>query len=98
MTITSRLLLSHLGGFRHYNTPTGASFDSPEYFSNVPYKSVTEAIGYFKDEELAYKPGVSMVCQTTAKSCGSLKDMGSGTAPSAIHCSAPPSKACEACA
>ena len=53
--VTVRKLLSHTSGVRTYNMPW--SQYEKELFSKVRYKSVTDAISIFANDELAYPPG-----------------------------------------
>lgn len=54
--ITTRLLLSHLSGIRHYN--------ADEFSINRPYKSLTEALDIFKKDTLSHKPGEAQTYST----------------------------------
>jgi len=54
-TVTVRKLLSHTSGVRTYNMPW--SQYEKELFSKVRYKSVTDAISIFAQDELAYPAG-----------------------------------------
>jgi len=54
-TVTVRKLLSHTSGVRTYNMPW--SQYEKELFSKTRYKSVTDAISIFANDELAYPPG-----------------------------------------
>ena len=47
--VTSRLLLAHLGGLRHYR--------EGEFGSTRRYLSASEALGIFADDPLAHEPG-----------------------------------------
>ncbi len=47
--VTSRLLLAHLGGLRHYR--------EGEFGSTRRYASASEALGIFADDPLAHEPG-----------------------------------------
>lgn len=53
--ITTRELLGHLSGIRHYGGP----HDEEEQFSTKHYKSVVEAMGVFKDDPLQFEPGTN---------------------------------------
>lgn len=53
VSITPRLLLAHLGGIRDYNYQRFRE----EFLSGKRYKSLDEALGVFKDDPLAAKPG-----------------------------------------
>ncbi|VDM52360.1 unnamed protein product, partial [Angiostrongylus costaricensis] len=67
--ITTRQLLSHTGGIRHYRKDskdeskkdfedlTNSNTEEKEFLSNVPYTTVTEALELFKDDDLVAKPG-----------------------------------------
>uniref|UniRef100_A0A0K0DHT1 Beta-lactamase domain-containing protein n=1 Tax=Angiostrongylus cantonensis TaxID=6313 RepID=A0A0K0DHT1_ANGCA len=66
--ITTRQLLSHTGGIRHYRKdskvnekgfedPTNSNTEEKEFLSNVPYTTVTEALEFFKDDDLVAEPG-----------------------------------------
>jgi len=48
-TITTRQLLSHLSGIRHY--------EGDEFFNHDPFKSVTAGLAVFKDDPLLHPPG-----------------------------------------
>ena len=47
--ITTRMLAGHLGGIRHY--------EGDEFFSDVAYESVSDALSIFADDPLAVLPG-----------------------------------------
>jgi CubicO group peptidase (beta-lactamase class C family) len=49
--ITTRQLLGHLGGIRHYNSKENTE-------NQQPYHSVTEALARFKDDPLVAPPGI----------------------------------------
>lgn len=51
--VTSRLLLAHMGGIRHYNYRRFTE----EFLSTKRYASVGEALAVFKDDPLAAEPG-----------------------------------------
>lgn len=55
--VTPRLLLSHLGGIRHYK---GAE----DFGSTRHYASVTEALRVFQDDELKHEPGTKYLYST----------------------------------
>ncbi|KAJ1348113.1 hypothetical protein KIN20_003344 [Parelaphostrongylus tenuis] len=71
--ITTRQLLSHTGGIRHYRKnstdnkkdnskkdfedPSNRDSDSKEFLSNERFTTVTEALKLFKDDDLVAKPG-----------------------------------------
>ncbi|KAK5984540.1 hypothetical protein GCK32_009972 [Trichostrongylus colubriformis] len=68
--ITTRQLLSHTGGIRHYKKkdeeadakkdledPAPSDAEDKEFLSNVSYASVTDALTMFKDDELLTEPG-----------------------------------------
>ena len=55
--VTPRLLLSHLGGIRHYK---GAE----DFGSTRHYASVTEALRAFQDDELLHEPGTKYLYTT----------------------------------
>lgn len=48
-TITTRQLLSHLSGIRHY--------EGDEFFNHTPFRSVTAGLAVFKDDPLLHPPG-----------------------------------------
>ena len=52
-TLTSRHLLTHMGGIRHYGGPNGEQ----ESFSTRHYKTITESLEPFKDDPLLFEPG-----------------------------------------
>lgn len=54
--ITTRQLLAHLSGIRHYN--------ANEFSSNRPYKSLTEALDIFKNDTLLHMPGEEQTYST----------------------------------
>lgn len=51
--LTSRHLLAHLGGIRHYGGPNAEA----ELFSTKRYETVAESLEVFKNEELLFEPG-----------------------------------------
>lgn len=60
--ITTKMLLSHLSGIRHWKggeeaEPSPESNIKPEFYLNTNFKSVEEALNIFKDDELLHKPG-----------------------------------------
>lgn len=68
VAITTRQLLSHNGGIRHYKKKEDdadrdledmvpSDSDEKEFLSNVPYATVTDALAMFKDDELVAEPG-----------------------------------------
>jgi len=54
--ITTRELLSHMSGIRHY--------EGDEFNINRPYKSLTEALDIFKNDTLLQKPGEKQMYST----------------------------------
>ncbi len=50
--VTTRQLLAHLGGVRHYAGPL-------EMRSNLPYRSVVSALEIFADDPLLHEPGTA---------------------------------------
>jgi serine beta-lactamase-like protein LACTB len=59
-TITTRHLLSHQSGIRHYGGPR----DKEEQSSTVHYKSVADALAPFKDDPLLFPPGTKFLYST----------------------------------
>ena len=63
--ITMRQIASHTSGIRHYKENPNGKDDStcehdtkyPEFYSNVAYKTVEEALEVFKDDDLLCEPG-----------------------------------------
>jgi CubicO group peptidase (beta-lactamase class C family) len=55
--VTPRLLLSHLGGIRHYRGPD-------DFGSTQGYDSVRAALRIFQDDELAHEPGTRYLYTT----------------------------------
>jgi serine beta-lactamase-like protein LACTB len=58
--ITTRQLLSHLSGIRHYGGPR----DKEEQSSTVHYGNVIEALAPFKDDPLLFAPGTKFLYST----------------------------------
>lgn len=54
--ITTRQLLAHLSGIRHYS--------ANEFASNRPFKSLTEALDIFQKDTLLHKPGEEQTYST----------------------------------
>lgn len=54
--ITTRDLLAHMTGIRHY--------EGDEFNISRPYKSLTEALDIFKDDQLLQKPGEKQIYST----------------------------------
>lgn len=52
-TLTSRHLLAHLGGIRHYGGPNAEQ----ESFGTRHYKSIAESLEPFKNDPLLFEPG-----------------------------------------
>lgn len=59
-TLTSRHLLAHMGGIRHYG---GANAEA-ELYSTKRYKSVVESLEVFKDDPLSFEPGTDYLYST----------------------------------
>ena len=59
-TITTRQLLAHLSGIRHYGGP----HDKEEQSSTKHYDGVTEAMAPFKDDPLLFEPGTKHLYST----------------------------------
>ena len=66
--ITTRHLASHSSGIRHYKEDPEASEEVkdskgdskyPEFYSNVKYATVSEALDVFKDDDLISEPGTT---------------------------------------
>ncbi|GMT23678.1 hypothetical protein PFISCL1PPCAC_14975, partial [Pristionchus fissidentatus] len=87
--ITTRMLLSHTGGIRHYrkkDEPDPEWKAGGEVFTNKPFVNVTEALTMFSEDELVAEPGafsytthgftlVSAVCEkSSGKKFESLLD------------------------
>lgn len=52
-TLTSRHLLAHMGGIRHYGGPN----NEQESFSTIHYKTIAESLNVFKNDPLLFEPG-----------------------------------------
>lgn len=60
VVVTTRQLLCHTGGIRHYHgsSETGNNFeDEAEYFITKKYNSVKESLELFANDDLVNKPG-----------------------------------------
>lgn len=70
MIITTRHLVSHLSGIRHYKEAENKDVDpnckkqkytneflSPEYLIKDHYQSVVDSLKLFKDDPVVFKPG-----------------------------------------
>ncbi|KAG8229272.1 hypothetical protein J437_LFUL009632, partial [Ladona fulva] len=70
VTITTRLLMCHLSGIRHYSTmkkeESIGSGDGQleEFYSKERYDSVEKALAIFKDDDLLYAPGSKFLYTT----------------------------------
>ena len=53
--LTSRHLLAHVGGVRHYGGPNAEA----ESFSTYHYKTIAESLNPFKNDPLLFEPGTS---------------------------------------
>ena len=53
--VTTRHLLGHTSGIRHYGGPN----EEAELFNTVHYNSVVEALDIFKDDSLLFEPGTT---------------------------------------
>ncbi|HSK71188.1 MAG TPA: serine hydrolase domain-containing protein, partial [Pyrinomonadaceae bacterium] len=58
--LTSRHLLAHLGGIRHYG---GANAEA-ELFSTKHYKTIAESLEVFKNDPLTFEPGTDYFYST----------------------------------
>lgn len=58
--VTTRHLLAHTSGIRHYGGPNEAE----ELFNTVHYESVVEALDIFKDDPLLFEPGTTFQYST----------------------------------
>jgi CubicO group peptidase (beta-lactamase class C family) len=58
--LTTRHLISHLGGIRHYGGPR----DAEEQASAVHYDSVVASLAPFKNDPLAFRPGTKFLYTT----------------------------------
>lgn len=58
--ITTRHLLAHQSGIRHYGGPN----DEAENFNVVPYDSVEASLNQFKDDPLVHEPGTKYTYST----------------------------------
>lgn len=54
-TLTTRHLLAHLCGIRHYGGPN----DEQESFSTVHYENITESLKVFENDSLLFEPGTA---------------------------------------
>jgi serine beta-lactamase-like protein LACTB, mitochondrial len=59
-TLTTRQLLAHMGGVRHYGGP----HDKEEQTGTIHYSGVTEALAPFKDDPLLFQPGTKFSYST----------------------------------
>lgn len=59
-TITTRHLLNHTSGIRHY----GGMNHEQELYSKVQYKNITEPLNIFKNDSLLFKPGSKYLYST----------------------------------
>ena len=59
--VTTRELLAHLGGVRHYRSD---SLTDPEITSTTHYDSLTDAVRIFASDPLAYEPGTHFLYST----------------------------------
>lgn len=59
-TLTSRQLLAHMGGIRHYG---GANAEA-ELFSTKHYSTVSESMEVFKNDSLTFEPGTDYLYST----------------------------------
>lgn len=55
--ITSRQLMCHSSGIRHYAEEVKDSDDPPEFLSNKPYKETKDALKIFINDKLSFIPG-----------------------------------------
>lgn len=55
--ITTRQLLGHLAGIRHYREHGGDDWSNPEINSTLHYESLTRSLDIFKDDPLLFEPG-----------------------------------------
>ena len=68
--ITVRQIASHTSGIRHYKkNPDCDEMQSddhdtkyPEFYSNVAYKNIEDALGVFKTDDLLCEPGEIVCC------------------------------------
>jgi CubicO group peptidase (beta-lactamase class C family)/predicted enzyme related to lactoylglutathione lyase len=58
--LSSRHLLAHLGGIRHYGGPNTEA----ELYSTKHYKTVAESLEVFKNDPLAFEPGTDYLYST----------------------------------
>ena len=67
VTITTRHLMSHLSGIRHY-TKKGEkeenNINDKEYFIKEHYDSIENALKLFQDDELLYPPGIFLLSRS----------------------------------
>lgn len=66
VAITTRHLLSHLSGIRHYlkkGEKKEDEMDCKEYFLKDRFNSVNEALELFKNDELLNSPGDLLNCK-----------------------------------
>lgn len=69
VNITTRQLLSHLGGIRHYNKKDCENYENEtnqfnEFLSNKAYLNVLECLEIFKNDNLVAKPGTKYYYST----------------------------------
>ncbi len=55
--ITTRQLLSHTAGVRHYKDTGGSDWTNPEVNSTRHYADIISSLGIFKDNPLLFEPG-----------------------------------------
>ncbi|XP_026286493.1 serine beta-lactamase-like protein LACTB, mitochondrial [Frankliniella occidentalis] len=69
--ITTRLLVSHLAGIRHWKggeekNPSAEEPVTPEFYMNTRFKTVEEALSIFENDELLHKPGTKYLYSSPA--------------------------------
>ncbi|XP_034245393.1 serine beta-lactamase-like protein LACTB, mitochondrial [Thrips palmi] len=68
--ITTRMLVSHLSGIRHWkggeSTDPPDSSVVPEFYMNTKFKSVEDALSVFQDDDLIHKPGTTYLYSSPA--------------------------------
>lgn len=68
--ITTRMLVSHLSGIRHWkggeSTNPPDSSVLPEFYLNTHFKSVEDALSVFQDDDLVHKPGTTYLYSSPA--------------------------------
>ena len=68
--ISVRQIASHTSGIRHYKENPDSDDTSdhdtkyPEFYSNVPYKEIEDALEVFKNDDLLSEPGMYLLTKS----------------------------------